>query len=166
MRKLNKYWFQILLIASILLSLFNCDIQKKAIKNKEDRTLSEKTERIIKRAGDTVTYTVPKITYKDTTIYTVNRQGTTLKTVYDNSGSIEQIDCFSSLIEITERNEKLLQEVLKSKDKEKTEEFDSSVILYGFLGIGILLIIAIIGLNFIITKNFNKLNLLLNKSNM
>ena len=163
MKTIKKYWFQILLIASILFTLFSCDIQKKAIKNKQNRTVSELTERTIKRKGDTVTYTVPKITYKDTTIYTVNRQGTTLRTVYDNSGQIDQIDCFSSLIEITERNEKLLQEVLKSKDSEKKEEFDSSIILYGFLGIGLLFAIGLFFAFNFLNKNTKTLNLLLDK---
>ena len=163
MKTIKKYWFQILLIASILFTLFSCDIQKKAIKNKQNRTVSELTERTIKRKGDTVTYTVPKITYKDTTIYTVNRQGTTLRTVYNNSGQIDQIDCFSSLIEITERNEKLLQEVLKSKDSEKKEEFDSSIILYGFLGIGFLFAIGLFFAFNFLNKNTKTLNLLLDK---
>lgn len=163
MKKLTKYWFEILIIVSILLTLSSCDIQKKNIKQKEDRTVSELTERTIKRKGDTVTYVIPNIKLKDTTIYTVNRQGTTLRTVYDNRGTIEQIDCFSSLIEITERNEKLLQEVLKSKDREKTEEFDSSIILYGFLGIGFLFAIGLFfGLNFL-NKNTKALNMVLEK---
>lgn len=165
MKKLRKYWFEILLIASILLTLSSCDIQKRNIKNKEDRTVSELSERTIKRKGDTVTYTIPNIKLKDTTIYTVNRQGTTLRTVYNEVGNVEQIDCFSSLIEITERNEKLLQEVLKSKDKDKEENFDSSVILYGFLGIGFLFAIGLFfGLNFL-NKNTKTLNLLLQKMN-
>lgn len=130
----------------ILWVFTSCDIQKKAIKNKEDITTSEVQERTIKRAGDTVRYTVPKITYKDTTIYTVNRQGTTLRTVYGNSGQIEQIDCISSLIEVTERLERMTEEVIKSKDREKTEEFDSSVILYGFIGLA--LIIAVLAFFF------------------
>ena len=163
MKIIKKYWFQILVIFSILFTLFSCDIQKKAIKNKQDRTVSELSERTIKRKGDTVSYTVPKIIYKDTTIYTVNRQGTTLRTVYDNSGQINQIDCFSSLIEITERNEKLLQEVLKSKDREKTEEFDSSIILYGFIGVGLLFAIGLFFVTRFLNQNTKVLNLLADK---
>ena len=81
MKFVKKRWFEILLILSIIFTLFSCDIQKKAIKSKEDRTVSELQERTIKRKGDTVTYTVPKITYRDTTIYTVNRQGTTFRMI-------------------------------------------------------------------------------------
>ncbi|WP_299116966.1 hypothetical protein [uncultured Winogradskyella sp.] len=148
---------------AIILLFNSCDIQKKAIKNKEDRTISEVEERTIKRAGDTVRYTVPKITYKDTTIYTVNRQGTTLRTVYDNSGQIEQIDCISSLIEVTERLERMTEEVIKSKDREKTEEFDSSIILYGFIGVGILLAIGLFFITRFLNQNAKAMNLLLEK---
>ena len=44
----------------------------------------------------------------------------------------------------------MTEEVIKTKDKEKTEEFDSSIILYGFLGIGfIVAIIAFFGFKFL-----------------
>jgi hypothetical protein len=132
-------WFAFLLI---LLAMTSCDIQKKALKTKTDRTVSEISERSIKRKGDTVTYIIPNIKLKDTTIYTVNREGTTLRTVYNERGQISSIDCFSSLIEVTERTNKLIEEVIKDKNREKTEEFDSSVILYGFLGLGLIVLIV------------------------
>lgn len=163
MKNIKKYWFEILLIVSILFTLFSCDIQKKAIKNKEDRNLKEQTETITKRVGDTVSYIVPKITYKDTTIYTVNRQGTTLRTVYDNRGNIEQIECFSSMIEEITRSNRELVEVIKQKDNEKTEDFDSSFILYGFIGIGIMLGIVLFIFLYFANKNTKILNLLLQK---
>ena len=163
MKKIKKYWFEIFLIASMLFTLFSCDIQKKAIKNKEDRTLNEQTETITKRVGDTVSYIVPKITYKDTTIYTVNRQGTTLRTVYDSSGQIDQIECFSSMIEEITRSNRELVEVIKQKDQEKTEDFDSSFILYGFIGIGIILGIVLFIFLYFANKNTKILNLLLQK---
>ena len=133
-----------LIIIIFILSLFSCDIQKKAIKTKTDRTVNELTERTIKRKGDTVTYIIPNIKLKDTTIYTINRQGTTLKTVYDNKGQLSQIDCFSSLIEITERTERMMQEFIKDKNSEKTEDFDSSFIFYIMLGIVLMFLILVI----------------------
>jgi hypothetical protein len=127
----------------ILLLLFcSCDIQKRAIKNKEDRTVTETVEVRSKRIGDTVTFTIPKFTYKDTTIYTVNRQGTTLKTVFDTKGQVSEIDCFSSIIDEVLKSNKILVESIKEKDREKTEDFDSSVILYGLLVL--ILLVAII----------------------
>lgn len=159
MQHLKKNWFYIL----VILSLFSCDIQKKAIKNKEDRNLKEFKEQITKRRGDTVTYTVPKITYKDTIIYTVNRQGTTLRTVYNEKGNIEQIECFASMIEEITRSNRELVEAIKQKDKEKTEDFDSSFIIYIVLGI-----VLIFGIGFFfvfkyLTTQTSALTQILNK---
>lgn len=164
MNNIKKYWFQILLISSIIFTLFSCDIQKKAIKTKEDRTVSELTERTIKRKGDTVTYTIPNIKLKDTTIYTVNREGTTLRTVYNDQGNISNIECYSSLIDVTERLAIVTEEFIKSKDREKTEEFDSSIILYGFLGLGfIVIIVCFFGFRFL-NRNTAVLNKILEKT--
>jgi hypothetical protein len=152
-----------LLILLFILSFFSCDIQKKAIKTKTDRTVNELTERTIKRKGDTVTYIIPNIKLKDTTIYTINRQGTTLKTVYDNKGQLSQIDCFSSLIEITERTERMMQEFIKDKNSEKTENFDSSFILYIMLGIVLMfLILVIFGFKYL-NQNTKAVSEILNK---
>lgn len=118
----------------IFLLLTSCNVKKEASKTKIDRTVSEISERTIKRKGDTVTYVVPKVTYKDTTIYTVNQQGTVLKTIYDDAGKISLIDCYSSLIDITERNSKNIEEFIKAKEKEKEEEVDDKIVLYIVLG--------------------------------
>jgi hypothetical protein len=150
-----------LILLVVVLSFIGCDIKKRAIKNKEDRTVSELTERTITRKGDTVTYLVPKITYKDTTIYTVNREGTTLRTVYNDAGNISQIDCMSSLIKVTERMERLMEENIKQKDKDKEENFDSSIILYGFIGIALIVaVIAFFGFRFL-SQNTKALNTVL-----
>ena len=143
---------KLIYIIAVFFLISSCDIQKKAIKNKQDRTISELEERTIKRKGDTVIYTIPNVILKDTTIYTVNRQGTTLRTVYNDSGNISKIECFSSLIEITERLERMTEEVIKSKDSEKTEEFDSSFILYIIIGVVVLGSFAL----FLMYKTLNK----------
>jgi hypothetical protein len=152
-----------ILFLGLLILLSSCDIQKKAIKNKQDKTVSEVEERTIKRKGDTVSYTIPKVTYKDTTIYTVNRQGTTLRTVYNDSGNVSQIECFSSLIEITERLERMTEEVIKSKDREKTEEFDSSFILYIIMGVVALGSVALFLAYKTINKNSKAIQLILDR---
>lgn len=126
----------------ILLVLSSCNVQKKALKNKTDRQLTEQVETITKRKGDTVTYTVPKIVLKDTTIYTVNRQGTTLKTVYNKQGNISEIDCYTSMIEeVTKINRQLL-EVIKEKNQEKQETFKPANFFYA---LGFVLLIVLIG---------------------
>ena len=154
---------KLIYIIAVLFLISSCDIQKKAIKNKQDRTISELEERTIKRKGDTVSYTIPKVTYKDTIIYTVNRQGTTLRTVYNDSGNISQIECFSSLIEITERLERMTEEVIKSKDSEKTEEFDSSFILYIIIGVVLLGAFALFLIYKTLNKNSQAVTAILNK---
>ena len=154
---------KLIYIIAVLFLTSSCDIQKKAIKNKQDRTISELEERTIKRKGDTVSYTIPKVTYKDTIIYTINRQGTTLRTVYNDSGNISQIECFSSLIEITERLERMTEEVIKSKDSEKTEEFDSSFILYIIIGVVLLGAFALFLIYKTLNKNSQAVTAILNK---
>lgn len=126
----------------ILLVLSSCNVQKKALKNKTDRQLTEQVETITKRKGDTVTYTVPKIVLKDTTIYTVNRQGTTLKTVYNEQGQISQIDCFASMIEEITRSNRELVEAIKEKNQEKQETFKPENFFYA---LGFVLLIVLIG---------------------
>lgn len=154
---------KILFLIFIWILFFSCDIKKRALKTKTDRTVSELKEKTFKRQGDTVTYKIPKITYKDTTIYTTNRQGTVLRTVYDNKGMIDQIDCFSSLIDVTERSNKLIEEVIKDKNKEKEEDFDSSVILFFMIGLAlIVLVVAFLGFRFL-SQNSKALNLVLSK---
>jgi len=149
MKKSLIIWYAFLLL---LLILTSCDIQKQATKSKSDTELKENIETITKRVGDTVRYEVPKITYRDTIIYTTNRQGTTLKTVYDNSGSISSIDCFASAIEEIKRENREFKESLKDKEKVKTEDFDSSFILYIVIGIVILGMFALF-LAFLYLKN-------------
>ncbi len=137
----------ILLFAILIFS--SCNVQKKALKNKTDRQITEQTETITKRKGDTVTYTVPKIVLKDTTIYTVNRQGTTLKTVYNEKGQISQIDCFASMIEEITRSNRELVEAIKEKNQEKQETFKLANFFYA---LGFVLLIVLIGFWRINTK--------------
>jgi hypothetical protein len=156
----------LLIISVVVIALLSsCDVQKKAIKNKTDRIVSELEERTIKRKGDTVIYTIPNIKLKDTIIYTVNRQGTTLRTVYNDTGNISQIECFSSLIEITERLERMTEEVIKSKDREKTEEFDSSFILYIIICVVILGVFTLFLMYKTLNKNTQAITTILNKIN-
>ncbi len=137
-----------LLAITLAIALTSCGIKKNAIKTKTDRTLTENTETTTKRIGDTVTYTVPKIVLKDTTIYTVNRQGTTLKTSYNSQGQISQIDCFASMIEEITKSNRLLVEAIKEKDKEKEETFNPQYFIYS---LAVLVLIVLLG--FIYTNN-------------
>lgn len=97
-------------------------------------------------------YEIPNVIYKDTTIYRTNRQGTTIKTVYDQGGHIASIDCFASTIAEIRKENREFQQSLKEKESVKTEKFDSSFLLYIITGVAVLGIFAMI-LMFVYFKN-------------
>jgi len=134
--------------------LTSCDITKEAFKEKDNSSGKESSEVITKRKGDTVSYVVPVIRYKDTTIYTTNRQGTVLRTVYDQNGQISNIDCFASAIEEIKRENREFQNALKSKQKEKTESANFDWVIYIVVGICFIVLVALI-LAFIWLKQQN-----------
>lgn len=141
------------LIFLLLFSFASCDIQKQASKVKSESELKETIETSRKRKGDTVSF-VPRVHYKDTTIYTVNREGTTLRTVYDQSGNVSQVDCFASAIEEMQRTNRELAQSLLEKDKQKIEKSDFSF-LYGIAAIiGALAILIIV--IFVVYRNYKQ----------
>jgi len=150
LHQINQY-IRIGFLILILAVTCSCDIQKEAVKSKSDTTEKTQTETITKRLGDTVVY-IPNVRYKDTTIYTTNRQGTTLKTVYAPNGNIASIDCFASAIDEIKRENREFQQSLKDKEKVKTEDFDSSFILYIVIGVVIIFLFGLF-LLFLIIKS-------------
>jgi len=136
---MKKQIYKILLLSVLL---FSCDIVKKSSKSKTDTLLKEQIETKTFRKGDTVTYEVPNVIFKDTTIYRKNIQGTVLKTVYDDSGRITQVDCFSSFIEEIRKENRELQQSIKDKESEKQEKADFGWLIYiviGFMFVGTVL---------------------------
>lgn len=146
-----------ILVALLILSLVwlcnSCDIQKEASKFKSDTTFKEDIETKTFRKGDTVRYEIPIVHYKDTTIYRTNRQGTTIKTVYDKGGNISSIDCFASAIEEIKKENREFQQDLKDKEAKKTEDFDSTFIIYIMIGVVILGAFALFLMFLYIKKN-------------
>ena len=127
----------------ILLLLVSCDVTKEATKTKTDRDLTEIIKTTSKRVGDTVSYTVPKIVLKDTTIYTVNRVGTRIETRYNKDGNIDLINCMASSIdEMKEENRRML-EIIKDKDKSKEENFNSGALIGVVSIIGIVFLLCV-----------------------
>lgn len=130
--------------------LTSCDITKRATKSKNDVQATETIKTQIKRVGDTLRIEVPKITYKDTTIVKTNYVNRTeARITYDSKGNAS-VDCISA--EINQFREEFRTLIDKSKDKEseKEENFDSKVILYGMLGLAVIVLGALfIGLNFL-----------------
>jgi len=142
-----------LILFLTLLSLSSCDIMKKSQKTKNDIATVEESEVKTVRIGDTVYFKVPKATYKDTTIYTFNRQGTTLKTVYDNSGQVTDIECQTSAIELYEKMRKSIQDNTVVKEKEKTEEVNFDWLIYIVIGLVVVVMFALLLGFFYIRKN-------------
>jgi len=140
------------IIAGLILALlFSCDIQRDVTKTKDSTDLKEALERTTTRKGDTVSYkTVLHV--KDTTIYTVNRQGTTLKTVYDSNGNVSQVDCFASAISEILKYNKDLQQESSTKDKTESAGLCDTLIL-GIIG-GVVLIVCF-GF-FMVQRSINK----------
>lgn len=126
-----------LIIISILF-LSSCDIVKKSAKTKSDTNFNEQIETKTFRKGDTVTYEVPNVIFKDTTIYRKNVQGTVLKTVYDNTGRISSVDCFSSFIEEIKKENREFQQSIKDKESEKEEKANFDWLIYIVLGVVVL----------------------------
>ena len=73
----------------IMLFLSSCALTKR--KNKKE-VQTQQTEEIVQqttRQGDTVTFYVPRMVLKDTTVYSVNRVGTRIETRYDTLGRLD-----------------------------------------------------------------------------
>jgi hypothetical protein len=129
---MKKYIFLLLLVTS-------CNIKKEASKTKNDIDFSESIKTETFRKGDTVSFLVPK--YKDTTIYVTNRQGTTVRTIYDKQGGVSNIDCYASKIkELSEMNSRLLDQS-KIKTSQKSEGMDQTFMLYVAIGFIVMLLI-------------------------
>lgn len=143
-------WLLITILILILLS--SCDITKQASKNKTDTDLKETILTKTVRVGDTVRYEVPKVVLKDTTIYTYNKQGSTLVTSYNDKGDISAIECLTSNIDLLIEENRRLTESVKDKTKQKDENFDSSTILYFFIGLSFLVVICVASFIYVISK--------------
>jgi hypothetical protein len=151
-----KEVFKLLILAllvSLLFLCYSCDIQKAATKQKENTGFKENIESRTFRKGDTVHYEIPKVTYKDTTIYRTNRQGTTIKTVYAKDGNIASIDCFASAIEEIKKENREFQNSMLNKTKDKTEKFDSTFIFYIMGGVVLIVFFALFLLYLYVKKN-------------
>lgn len=144
----------------IAISLMSCDIQKQALKQKNDIDFTERIETKEIRKGDTVTYIVPVIRYKDTIITTVSHQGTILKTYYDKEGNISKSDCISAEIDLLRNEIRILSDQSKTKESSKEENLNTDWIL--ILG-GVLVLmffILIVALFIFFKQQYKKTDLL------
>jgi hypothetical protein len=128
----------------ILLLLTSCATTK----NKKQTETSTIERTLTKRKGDTLTYVVPNIKYKDTTIYHKNFENpasNTLKIVYDKQGNQTEIKCISD--EINELREYI--NTFKEDSKVKETNFNNVIIIYVFIGLVFLIIVNKIANKFI-----------------
>tara|TARA_R110002020_G_scaffold227409_2_gene438038 strand:+ start:172 stop:624 length:453 start_codon:yes stop_codon:yes gene_type:complete len=140
-----------IVLASVL--FYGCGVTKNRQKTKEERTLKESTEIITTRVGDTVTYEVPLVRFKDTTIVKRNYvTGTTQTLRYNGNGQIDLAQCISGSIERIERSNKELIEAILTKDKETKHEVKPTIILYGFIGLALIIVISVGAFIFYIKK--------------
>lgn len=118
------------LIFISILALYSCDIQKESSKQKNNIDFAERIETKEIRKGDTVTYVVPNVIYKDTIITTVSRQGTILKTYYDSNGKVSQSDCIGAEIDLLRNEIRTLTDKTTTKEKKKEESYFDSPLLW------------------------------------
>lgn len=144
-----------LLIFTLLLLCFSCDVQKKAIKNKTDRQLTEQIETTSYRPGDTISIDIPNIKLKDTVIERVSYKYNTpsiARVTYDADGNIK-VECLQAQIEETNRINRQLLEVIKDKNQEKTEVFKPQYFIYA---LAVLVLFVVIGF-VLISNKINKI---------
>lgn len=133
---MNKWY-----LLTLVIIVSSCNLLRNVDNKKKKTDLTENLSKQTTRIGDTVRYTLPLIKYKDTTIYTVNRQGTTLKTVFDRTGNVSEIECMSSMIdELIQMNRRLLED----KSDRVTENEFTGGINWTFIALGGMAIIGII----------------------
>lgn len=149
------------LIVFLASGICSCDIKKEASKTKNDIDFSEWVKTETFRKGDTVTFVVPNVIYKDTVITTVSTQGTILKTYYDNKGNISKSDCISSEMALIQERLTKLTDQSKTKESSKEEKIDNTFIYVIAGAIVLMFLIVIIALFIYLKSQSNKFNLLL-----
>ena len=130
-------------ILLLLLILTSCKVQKGLTKNKTDtnRKIVETSTTITKRPKDSVVF-VPNYVFKDTTIVKKGKS-TTLILDYDKNGNVVKANCTAEELNEIKNSIIEIQESIQSKEKEKTKvtDFSSSIILYIFIGLALLLFV-------------------------
>lgn len=144
---------KIVLLLIMGLLLYSCDVARDVHKEKASVNLNENIERSLKRRGDTVVYKT-QLHLKDTTVYTVNRYGTELRTVYDKSGRVVQTDCYASAMDVLEKITRNLQQQESVKDKTEKAGLSDTLILGLISGVALVFCFAMLLFQRSVNKNF------------
>lgn len=154
---------RIILVIIALFLFTSCDSLKTAQKTKKDIQQSETIKTQTKRAGDTLRISVPKVTYRDTTIVKTNYVNRTqARIAYDTNGNAT-VECISAEINELREEIRTLSDTSKEKDTLKETSFQGEVILYAFAGLALLIVIAIGGIFFVFSKQSSQILAVLNK---
>ncbi len=126
MKKFKKVSVVILSI----ICLWSCKMSKDLMKVNSSSNLKEQIITKTVKKGDTVTFVVPKVTYKDTTITTYNKRGSGASVNYDINGLIDKIQCIEQSAEEwrVEQREHEEKEKIKSKETETKTTFTFELI--------------------------------------
>ena len=124
-------------IIALCLLFASCGLTKSVKKDKKESAGTEQIITTTKRIGDTVYYKIPAIRYKDTTVYTYNRQGTRLEVRYDKKGDVDLAACIASAVaEMKQENREWRErEESKEKDEELDSNLDWNVVILGVFAI-------------------------------
>jgi len=125
---------KLFILITLFLGICSCDVKKESAKQKNDIDFTERIETKEVRKGDTVTYIVPNVIYKDTTITTVSHHGTILKTYYDSNGKVSKSDCISAEIDLLRFEMRSLIDETVTKEKKKEESYFDSPLLWIIIG--------------------------------
>lgn len=129
------------LLLILLACVFFCScMTTKKLKRDRTKTLTETTETVKRtRASDTLEMVIPKIVYKDTTIYKRGRTST-VYIKYDKQGNKKIGGLCDSINEVIDKR---ILEYKKNniRDKDKETVINNEMILYVFLGFAGLIVV-------------------------
>lgn len=84
-----------MILAVVVVTLMSCETIKNIEKNKDKSELKTKVVSVLKRVGDTVSFS-PTEKYKDTVIHVYNKSGSKLSVTHNSSGDVSYIKCEES----------------------------------------------------------------------
>ena len=122
----------------------SCSVTKDQFKNKKDISDVSEIETRTTRPGDTLTFSIPNIQYRDTVITRVNYETRTVASVkYDNAGN-KTFECISAEIDEFKREMREFHDNSKIKDKEKEETFNPQYFIYALAALALVVVIGFI----------------------
>ena len=148
------------LLIIFIFCLFSCNTKKQLFENKKANGNRLTTITETKRKSLETTLELPKINFKDTTIYTVNTiDKTILKTTFDQNGK-QTINCLPA--EINERLKRIEENYNYKSEKELEKEFrfNPQYLIYGIAFLVLVVLVFLVFLWFVFSKIQKSMSLL------